>query len=318
MSRLVSAGSAPGASPAIVVAGLALTVLAWGYNWVVMKHSVLLAPVIPLIALRLLVAASGLFAAIALMRQPWRVRHPGSVMAIGLINTAGSFVLMMWALQSSDAGKCAMLVYTMPFFVILVAWPALGERPSRLQWWSTGIALLGMILLIDPFRDPRWSDLFAVASGLFWGVGVVLVRRHQTLHPDDTLALSAWQNLVGGVALVFLSLPQGLGEWTVNGYLVFAVLYTGALVSGLSVAGWFWLLRHVDSGVASLCTLATPVLGLLFSMLEFGERPSRLDWLGIALIVLALAVLGWAASGRLSRSGRRAAPAPGVSTPGSE
>jgi drug/metabolite transporter (DMT)-like permease len=84
--------------------------------------------------------------------------------------------------------------------------------------------------------------------------------------------------------------------------LIFALVYNGVLISAASLVLWFWLLRHVDSGIASLGTLATPVCGLIAGMIELGERPSAQDWAGIALVVLALSITGLAAHRRMSRS----------------
>ncbi len=272
---------------------LALTPIAWGYNWVVIKRSTELAPLIPFVSARLMLAALVLFGTALLLRRSLKISHPLSVLAIGLINTALSFVLMMWGVEVSDAGRSAILVYTMPFFVALLAWPVLGERPGRAQWMASAVALTGIVLLLDPGRRPQVSDLYLLGSGLAWAAGVVMIKRYQLRSSDDPIALCAWQNLAGALALGAMALPSGFGDWQWDkGYLYFALLYNGGIVSGLSLVLWFWLLRRVDSGIASLSTLAAPVVGLLSSMIELGERPAPRDWAGIALVLLALTLIG--------------------------
>ena len=272
---------------------LALTPIAWGYNWVVIKRSTELAPIIPFVSARLLLAALVLFATALLLRRSLRISHPIWVLAIGLVNTALSFLLMMWGVEVSHAGRSAILVYTMPFFVALLAWPVLGERPGRAQWLASAIALTGILLLLDPSRRPHLSDLYLLGSGLAWAAGVVMIKRYQLRCSDDPIALCAWQNLAGALALALFALPGGLGQWQWGEtYLYFALVYNGAIVSGLSLVLWFWLLRRVDSGIASLSTLAAPVVGLLSSMVELGERPAPSDWAGIALVLFALSLIG--------------------------
>ncbi len=209
---------------------------------------------------------------------------------------------MMLAVESGEAGKSAILTYTMPFFVILIAWPILGERPVIAQWFATAIALVGIVLLLDLSRAPGLAEMYALCSGLAWGIGVVLIRRHQTLHPDDSIALGAWQNLIGALVLGAVSLPDGFVGWNWSPTLIFALIYNGVLISAASLVLWFWLLRHVDSGIASLGTLATPVCGLIAGMIELGERPSAQDWAGIALVIIALSITGLAAHRRISRT----------------
>lgn len=283
-------------SPRFALFLLLFIALIWGYNWVVMKQATAYAPSIPFVSARLLIAAVSLFAFAVVMRRTLRVGHPFSVLGIAFCNSVLAFMMMMLAVETGEAGRSAILTYTMPFFVILIAWPVLGERPGRLQWVATGLALLGILVLLGPVRMPGAADFYALGSGLSWGIGVVLIRRHQTRHPDDSLALGAWQNLIGAAVLALVSLHGGgLGDWTWSPMLIFALIYNGVIISAASLVVWFWLLRHVDSGIASLGTLATPVCGLLASMAVLGERPAPIDWIGIALIVLALALTGLAA-----------------------
>jgi drug/metabolite transporter (DMT)-like permease len=49
------------------------------------------------------------------------------------LTTTGSVGFSTWALESGAAGKTAVLVYTMPFWVLLLAWPILAERIRGLQ-----------------------------------------------------------------------------------------------------------------------------------------------------------------------------------------
>ena len=51
-----------------------------------------------------------------------------------MLQTAGFLGLMTWALQGEGAGKTAILTYTMPFWLLLMAWVFLGERLKGFQW----------------------------------------------------------------------------------------------------------------------------------------------------------------------------------------
>jgi len=62
------------------------------------------------------------------------------------------------------------------------------------------------------------------------------------------------------------------------------------LVSAVCWYLWFWVLARLDAGLASFGILAVPVLGVVFGVLELGERPRSIEWAGIGLIVLALAL----------------------------
>jgi len=280
--------------------GLALAVLAaislvWGFNWVVLKVGVRHADPFEFLAWRFALAAGCLFGAAVVLRRPIRLTHAPQVLVIGLLQTTATFALATWALKSGAVGKTAVLNYTMPFWVTLFAWPLLGERPSAGQGLALAIGLAGLLLLIGPGAAPGLPDLLALASGVVWGLGVIATKHLQTRARVDTLSLIAWQVLFGGGALAALALvvPGEPAHW--NAALVFAIVYNGVLVSALGWFLWFWALQRLDAGTASFGILAVPVLGALFSAALLGERPSALDWAGMALIVAALALAARAA-----------------------
>lgn len=280
--------------------GLALAVLAavsvvWGFNWVVLKIGVRHADPFEFLAWRFALASACLFGAAALLGRPMRLVHAPQVLLIGLLQTTGTFALATWALQSGAVGKTAVLNYTMPFWVTLIAWPLLGERPTPAQGIALVVGLAGLLLLIQPTTAPGLPELLALASGIVWGLGVVVTKRLQTRSRIDTLSLIAWQVLLGGAALVALALafPGRPARW--NAELVFAIAYNGVLVSAIGWFCWFWVLGRLEAGLASFGILAVPVLGALFSAALLGERPSALEWAGMALIVAALGLAARAA-----------------------
>ena len=289
--------AAPRHARSAALAALTLIAVVWGYNWVVLKQALRDAGPYEFFALRFVIASLCLFGALAATRRPMRLTHAGSVLAIGLLQTTATFALTGWALVSGAAGKSAVLCYTMPFWVILFAWPVLGERLGRAQWGALLIALAGLALLLGAGITAGVSELLALASALAWAAGIVITKRLQTRHRVDTLALSAWQSVLGGAGLVLLALlfPSRPTQWTPN--LLFALLYNGVLVSAICWYLWFWVLGRLDAGLASFGILAVPVLGVVFGVLELGERPQPLEWAGIGLIVVALALTAVAVRG---------------------
>ncbi len=277
------------------LAALAFIAIVWGYNWVVLKQAMRESAPFEFLAWRFAVASVCLFGALAWRGRSLRLRHGPQVLVIGLLQTTATFALVGLALISGAAGKSAVLNYTMPFWVVLFAWPMLGERPSPAQWSALALALAGLLLLVQPGARLEVPVLLAFASGIAWGVGVVFTKRLQVRERVDTLSLSAWQTLLGGAGLMVLALvvPAPRLEWTP--YIVFAVLYNGVLVAAVCWFLWFWTLQRLDAGIASLGILSVPVLGTLFGVTLLGERLSTLEWGGIALIIGALALSGLAA-----------------------
>jgi drug/metabolite transporter (DMT)-like permease len=284
----------------LAVAVLAAVSVVWGFNWVVLKVGVGHADPFEFLAWRFAIAATCLFGVAALLRRPVRLVHAREVILVGLLQTTATFGLATWALVSGAVGKTAVLNYTMPFWVTLIAWPLLGERPSASQGVALAVGALGVFLLVQPIGAPGAPELLALVSGFAWGLGVVVTKRLQSRTGIDTLSLIAWQVLFGGAALALLAVafPGKPADW--NRELAFALLYNGILVSALGWFLWFWVLARLEAGLASFGILAVPVLGAVFSALLLGERPSLAEWSGMALIVAALGLAARAALRRQS------------------
>jgi uncharacterized membrane protein len=119
-------------------AALALLALIWGYNWVVMKIGLGYAQPFAFSALRTFLGALSLFLLLIVLRRSLRPQAVGFTIIIGLLQTTAFVGLLMWALQSGGAGKTSVLTYTMPFWLLLLAWVFLGERLRGTQWLAVG------------------------------------------------------------------------------------------------------------------------------------------------------------------------------------
>jgi drug/metabolite transporter (DMT)-like permease len=64
--------------------------------------------------------------------------------------------------------------------------------------------------------------------------------------------------------------------------------YSGILGGAVAWSLWFYALNRLPAGVASLGTLATPVVGVLAAWIQIGENPTFLEAIGIVLIIGAL------------------------------
>jgi drug/metabolite transporter (DMT)-like permease len=63
------------------------------------------------------------------------------------------------------------------------------------------------------------------------------------------------------------------------------------LASAVAWILFYFALRRLPAGIASMGTLATPVIGVAAAWLQFGERPSALEGSGMALICAGLLLL---------------------------
>jgi len=266
----------------------------WGYNWVVMKQGLAYAGPFAFAAWRYVIGAAVLFVVMAVGRRPFRIGSVGTVIWIGILQTAGNTALNLLALQSGPAGRSAILSYTMPFWVLAIAWPVLRERPGRLQWTAAAVAFLGIVLIFLSGID-RWradAAVFSILAGITWAVGTVLTRRLLSRQKYDPLSLTTWQMLVAALALTLaaVAVPERATDWTPSFLLILG--YEVIPATALAWLLWIAMLRRVDASVASFSLLGTPLIGLISSALLLGERPAPLEATGMGLVLLALTLVG--------------------------
>lgn len=272
---------------------LGVTVLVWAYSWVVMKQAMAYAGPLDFAALRYLLGAGVLFAALALSGKSLRPPPLLPTALIGLFQTAAFQGLEQWALINGGAGHVALLAYTMPFWAVLLAWLVFGDKPGVRHWFGLSLAALGLLCIIEPWHPlgSALSTTLAIAGGVAWAGGTVLSKHMFQRYTPDLLNLTAWQMLIGSLVLgaVALAVPQRSIVW--NWAFIGALAYSVVLAS--SLAWWLWsiVLQRLSTTVASVSSLGVPIVGVLLAWLILSERPSAMELFGIVLVLLGLVAI---------------------------
>lgn len=276
--------------PQIALAVLSLT---WGYTWILAKQGLAYAPPFAFAAERCVLGALALFVALKLSGRSLKLVAPGPTLAIGLAQVAGFITFQTWALVEGGPGKTAVLIFTMPIWTLLLAWPILGERIRGKQWLAAASTLTGLLLIIEPWdmHTSLFSKFLGLMAALCWGIGTILIKRLRSAQPVDLLGLTAWQMALGSIPMVLLALavPERPTDWTLSyiGILGFMSIASTALCWWL----WIYILDRVPAWEASLSVLGTPVVAIVSSRLMFGEQFKVLETGGILLIGSGLALL---------------------------
>ena len=289
---------------------LALTLI-WGSNWLVLKFALQHAHPVVLNVHRTWLAVLVLFAVLIIQRRSLLPSSWIAVAVTGLFQTTINIGSTTMALAGGGAGRTSVLVFTMPFWTLLLAWPILHERVKGSQWFAVGFAFIGLVLVVAPWnwQGDIGPKLWAVLSGFGWGAGTVLTKYFQRARQFDPLNFLAWQMLVGVLPLTVLpiaiSFPDTL--WSVS--YVAQLAYIAVLSTAVGFMLWIAVLRILPAGTATLNMFAIPVIALLGSMAVFDERLTGNEWAGIACIGIGLAIVSFSAW-RASRRGEEEMPAP--------
>ncbi|MBU2673095.1 DMT family transporter [Hafnia paralvei] len=289
--------SVAGKTDPLAFVGLVLLTLIWSYSWIAMKQVTLYIGAFDFTALRCVFGAILLLVVLKLRGRGMKPTPFLYTLAIAVLQTCGMVGLAQWALISGGAGKVAILTYTMPFWVVIMAALFLGERMRRVQYLAIVVAAIGLCLVLQPWKltgESLKSAVLAILSGISWGASAIVAKRLYQRYPKvDLLSLTTWQMVYGAIIMSVIAwlVPERPIVW--DPYVYFALSYSAILATALAWTLWLFVLKNLPAGIAGLSTLAVPVCGVLFSWWLLGENPGSVEGSGIVLIVLALAVLSF-------------------------
>ena len=289
--------SVAGKTDPLAFVGLVLLTLIWSYSWIAMKQVTLYIGAFDFTALRCVFGAILLLVVLKLRGRGMKPTPFLYTLAIAVLQTCGMVGLAQWALISGGAGKVAILTYTMPFWVGIMAALFLGERMRRVQYLAIVVAAIGLCLVLQPWKltgESLKSAVLAILSGISWGASAIVAKRLYQRYPKvDLLSLTTWQMVYGAIIMSVIAwlVPERPIVW--DPYVYFALSYSAILATALAWTLWLFVLKNLPAGIAGLSTVAVPVCGVLFSWWLLGENPGSVEGSGIVLIVLALAVLSF-------------------------
>jgi drug/metabolite transporter (DMT)-like permease len=272
---------------------LAALTLVWGFNWIVMKAALINADPLEFNMHRTWLAICVLFAALVARRGRFWPGNWRAVVITAFLQTTVNMGATMMAVAGGGVGRTSVLVYTMPFWTLVIAWPVLHERVKGAQRYAIAFAFAGLVLVVQPWawKGDLAPKLWAVLSGFGWAAGAVAMKYFQRERGFDVLSFMAWQMIIGVLPLTALPwlLDVPPTHWSIaHAGLMF---FVGAIATAGGFLVWIEILRWLPAGTASLNLFAVPVIAILSSMAVFGERITRIEWLGIAAIGVGLGLL---------------------------
>lgn len=276
-------------------AGLGIVALIWGTNWIWLRMALEHVHPIMFNVHRIALSALVLFAIVLWQRKPVWPDTWLPIVVTGVCQVTISFLGTTMALIEGGVGRTSTLVFTMPFWTLLIARLVLGERIAGLLWLAVALAFAGLMLVVAPWdvEGALAPRLWAILSGFGWAAGTVAVRYFQGRSRLDMRAALGWQLIVGSIPFVVLAATMSLPPTNWTGPYALMLGWTAVIAVAVAFVMWMAILRYVPAGTASLNMFAVLVIALLAAVLVFDEKLPARDWIGIGLISAGLAILGW-------------------------
>jgi len=243
-------------------------------------------------ALRSFPAGVLLLVVAVVLKRPMSPRPLRLTALLGILQTAGFGGFTIGALVSGGAGHTAILANTWQFWILLLAWPLLGERLKGWQWLAVMLGLAGLLLIIEPWNlHGVLSSMLALTGAVSFAGGSIVAKVLRQRHEIDLLVLNGWQVLIGSIPLVLFAVFLG-GSWPEwSAAFNWSLAYTLLIGTCGGAMLWLYVLKKLPASIAGLGTMGTPVVGLLASWAQLGERPTMYEVTGMISILIGLGVL---------------------------
>lgn len=284
-------------SPSRRRAALALTLAAasWGVGTVVSKRAVDEIPPLTLLPIQLAASLVALAFLMRLRGLPFRDRSASPVLGrLGLLNPGLAYALSLLGLVHITASMSVLLWAMEPLMVLFLAGLLLRERIGPSLVGLSLVAVAGMLLVIyQPDSTGSFLGVTLTLAGVACCAAYTVVARRRLDTAASTAPIVAAQQVhVLGFALVLVAALWVLGG-TVRPDQVTLAGWTSAVGSGVlyyGLAFWFYLsaLRHVPASFAATSFYLIPVFGVTGAFLLLGERLDAAQWLGAAIVLVAV------------------------------
>lgn len=279
-------------------------VVVWGFNFLFVNVGLRDASPLWLATFRAGFGAIAILAIVTPMRG-WGVldrRGRRDALLLGLPNTTLFFGLWFVAAQNVLPGVAAVVIYTFPLWVALLAAPVLGYRLGPRHWVSVGVGFVGVALISQVWAVVGGGLsliplMELLAAAIAWALGTVVFQRR--FHRDEMPEANAYQLIGGALGLLVVTLlltPLPLPVFTPA--LWATVLWLGVLGTAVAYAIWFMLLGRTPAATLSAYVFLVPVVALTASATFFGERLSIAQIVGVGLVLVSIYGISRAVPGR--------------------
>ena len=288
---------------------IALSIL-WGGSFFFVGVALDALPPFTIVALRVGLAALALNLVVVVvgLRMPTDLRTWAAFFAMGLVNNAVPFSLIVWGQTHIASGLASILNATTPLFTVVVAHVLTSdEKMSRGGVAGVLVGVAGVVVMIGPemlggLGTNVVAQIAVLGASLAYALAGVFGRRFGRMGVAPLLTATGQVT-----ASTLLLIPVALvvdRPWTLAapGAEIWAAVVALALLStALAYVLYFRILASAGATNLLLVTFLIPVSAIVLGASLLGEQLEPKHFAGMALIGLGLAAIDGRALGWLAR-----------------
>lgn len=283
---------------------LVLLAAVWGASFLFMRMGAPDFGIVPLVQLRLAIAAIFLLPVLYLrvgfaeLRPDWL-----PLTLLGFFNSAIPFLLLTYSTLYVTAGFSSVINATAPLWGALIAWLWLSEKLQPTGIIGVVLGFAGVAVLAgdkDSLAVPgsALAAAAAVAGAFFYGIGANYAKRY-TRHLRS-LSVATGSMLYPAILLA----PFAIWLWPASSPSVtawVAVVLMGIASTGFAYILYFRLIANVGPTRAITVAYLIPVFAVVWGALVLDERVTPLMIVGCLVIFVGTALVTGILPGRRSQ-----------------
>ncbi len=281
-------------------AALLAVYFVWGSTYLGIRFAVETIPPFLQAGVRFLIAGAFLFIWRRMAGDPAPTRNQWkSALIVGSLLLVGGNGLISLSEKSIPSGVAALLVATIPMFMVLVeALRPGGVRPTPGQIVGLLIGFSGVIILIGPAEFGGVREFSLVSGGIclfaavLWSLGSIYNRNADL--PQSTLLFTGMEMLMGSLGLIIVSALKGeIGQFqisAVSSQSLMGLLYLITIGSLVGFTSYAWLLRNAPVSLVSTYAYVNPVVAVILGSF-FAQEKMTLRILLAALVIVGSVVI---------------------------
>lgn len=218
-----------------------------------------------------------------------------SAFIVGACLLVGGNGLISLAETSIPSGVTALLVATIPMFMVLVeALRPGGIKPTLGQVLGLLVGFSGVALLIGPVEVGGSREFGLLSGGIaltaafLWSLGSIYSRNADL--PSSTLLFTGMEMLMGSLGLFLVSLVKGeFLQFHILKVSTSSLVGLGYLITFGSLLGftsYAWLLRNAPVSLISTYAYVNPIVAVFLGSLFAQEK------LNLRIVVAAVIIVG--------------------------
>ena len=279
-----------------VIIAFALVYVLWGSTYLAIRFAIGSIPPFLMVGTRFMIAGAAMYAFARLRGgpKPTAIQWRNTALAGGLMLVLGNG-LLAWTELRVPSGLAALIVASVPLWMVGFDWLIGGPRPGRYAILGIILGLFGVGLLVGRGKgvvEPVGALALVVCS-MAWSAGTLFARRANM--PKSTFLTTGMEMLAGGVINLAVGFLTGEGAHlqvaAISRDSLFGFVYLVIFGSWIGYSAYTYLTTAVTPARLGTYAYVNPCIALMLGWLIAGETIGPRTVVAMGIIVGAVILL---------------------------